>query len=84
MKLKKLFLMATTLLMCASTLASCSGMGGAYKDAYAPMNGAEMGTAQEEYTEITDATLYFGFWSVVKRYSQVTKRSVACACEPPP
>ena len=54
MKLKKLFLMATTLLMCASTLTSCSGMGGAYKDAYAPMNGAEMGTEQEEYTEITE------------------------------
>ena len=55
MKLKKLFLMATTLLMCASTLTSCSGMGGAtMMDAYAPMNGAEMGTEQEEYTEITE------------------------------
>ena len=54
MKLKKLFLMATTLLMCASTLTSCSGAGKANMDAGPPMNGVEMGTEQEEYTEITE------------------------------
>ena len=33
---------------------------------------------------MTEAMLYLGFWSVVKRYSQVTNRSVDCACEPLP
>ena len=55
MKLKKLFLFATTLLMCASTFVSCSiadggGMAnmGAMMDAYMPEAGAE------EYTEIIE------------------------------
>ena len=55
MKLKKLFLFATTLLMCASTFVSCSiadggGMAnmGAMMDAYMPEVGAE------EYTEIIE------------------------------
>ena len=54
MKLKKLFLMATTLLMCASTLTSCSGVGKANMDAGPPMNGVALETEQEEYTEITE------------------------------
>ncbi len=53
MKLKKLFLMATTLLMCASTLTSCS-KGGVNMDAGPPMNGVALETEQEEYTEITE------------------------------
>ena len=52
MKLKKLFLFATTLLMCASTFVSCADGGGmanmgAMMDAYMPEGG-------EEYTEIVE------------------------------
>ena len=52
MKLKKLFLFATTLLMCASTFVSCADGGGmanmgAKMDAYMPEGG-------EEYTEIVE------------------------------
>ena len=55
MKLKKLFLFATTLLMTASTFVSCSksmggAMMGAMDNAYVP----EMGVMQEEYTEIIE------------------------------
>ena len=57
MKLKKLFLFATTLLMCASTFASCAygggmaNMGGVMMDnAYVP----EAGMEQEDYTEIIE------------------------------
>ena len=55
MKLKKLFLFATTLLMCASTFVSCADGGGmanmgAMMDAYMP----EMGMEEEDYTEIIE------------------------------